>query len=273
MFGKGGWLRRVASLADAAAAKQETPSPPIVRLARPEDYDRILDLGRDAFRHDPAFLYFVGAKDKEVTEGGLSEAKEAQLRSLLEVLLKSVLYLKGRITAVVDPSQDKILAAVLWLPPNKRVELQQFRLLLQSGILGIVKNWGLSTLLRTRIEWLDAAHTTFVEMYKRKGITKESADDSWFLLSAMIDPLSEHRGFMSLLMEDAFANGPNDSFTLVATTARLKDQYASFGYDLLSTYKVGEGKADCRGLPASGKEAVGVDCYAMVKWAPGLTLL
>jgi hypothetical protein len=200
--------------------------------------------------------------------------------------LKSVLYLKGRITAVVDPSQDKILAAALWLPPNKRVELQQFRLLLQSGILGIVKNWGLSTLLvsqrtnspqrpfpdnwplllqRTRIEWLDAAHTTFVEMYKRKGITKESADDSWFLLSAMIDPLSEHRGFMSLLMEDAFANGPNDSFTLVATTARLKDQYASFGYDLLSTYKVGEGKADCRGLPASGKEAVGVDCYAMVK--------
>jgi hypothetical protein len=66
MFGKGGWLRRVASLADAAAAKQETPSPPIVRLARPEDYDRILDLGRDAFRHDPAFLYFVGAKDKKV---------------------------------------------------------------------------------------------------------------------------------------------------------------------------------------------------------------
>ena len=204
------------------------------------------------------------------------------------MLLKSALYLKGRVTVVVDPSQDKILAAALWLPPNKRIELQQFRLLLQSGILGILKNWGLTTLMvcwrwngfqhpfpdnrsfplpsqRTRIEWLDAAHTIFVEMYKKKGITKESADDSWFLLSAMVDPLSEHRGFIALLMEDAFANGPNDSFTLVATTPRLKDQYASFGYDLLSTYKVGEGKVDCRGLPASGKEAVGVDCYAMVK--------
>ena len=68
MFGKGGWLRRVANLADAAAAEQDIPSPPHVRLARPEDHDQILDLGRDAFRHDPAFLYFVGVKEKEVRD-------------------------------------------------------------------------------------------------------------------------------------------------------------------------------------------------------------
>ena len=102
-------------------------------------------------------------------------------------------------------------------------------------------------------------------MYKKKGITKESADDSWFLLSAMVHPQSENRGCIPLIMEDAFANGPNDTFTLVATTPRSRDQYACFGYDILSTYKVGEGKVNSRGLPASGKEAVGVDCYAMVK--------
>lgn len=101
--------------------------------------------------------------------------------------------------------------------------------------------------------------------YKAR-LVKRPVDDSWYLLALAIEPKNQHRGFMRLLMDDAFAHAPNDTFTLAATTEHSKKLFFRFGFEVLSPYRLGRGRVSSDGLRDENTDLrAGVECFAMIK--------
>jgi hypothetical protein len=46
-----------------------------------------------------------------------------------------------------DGCKPEIVAAAFWNPPNRRIELYHVFMLLKSGVLAVLANWGLNGLL------------------------------------------------------------------------------------------------------------------------------
>ncbi|KIM42276.1 hypothetical protein M413DRAFT_444707 [Hebeloma cylindrosporum] len=103
------------------------------------------------------------------------------------------------------------------------------------------------------------------KLFKNKGI-KKSPDDSWYLQMIFTDPGYQGKGLMSKLVREAFAHSPEGIFTLEATTPKSRDQYAHLGFELPTPIKFGRGKADGRGVTASGDDANGLEIWAMAKY-------
>lgn len=243
-----------------------TPSKPTIRLATPEDYDRITVLAHAAFVGDPVFHYF-GSLRKHLDP--VTDVKESEnLRRFLRFLLNTCTLSGGRITVALSKNageEDKVVAAAFWLPPNKRLALWKVPTLIRAGVIPILKRWGLAGLMRIGFEYLDSSHAALEKGYKGKG-SKESPDASWYLQLIMTDPEYQGQGMMSSLVREAFAHAPNSIFTLESTTSKSRDQYLHLGFEIVSTLKLGKGKVDKTGIPASGESATGVECYSMVKW-------
>lgn len=163
-------------------------------------------------------------------------------------------------------SQEVIAAAAYWMPPHKRLALWKVNSLVRSGVIKVLRRWGLTALMRIGFEYQNASKAAMAAGYKANAV-KESPNASWYLQLLMTDPAFEGQGFMSALVRDAHANAaPSAKFTLEATTAASRDRYSHLGYELVKTLKLGEGKVDASGIPATGKDAVGVECYSMVNW-------
>lgn len=94
------------------------------------------------------------------------------------------------------------------------------------------------------------------------------------------------QGIMSLIVREAFEHAPHATYILEGTTTKSRDQYIHLGFEVLLRFsfilpenlnvkflgyknltpiKFGAGKADARGIAASGKDAVGVEIWGMAK--------
>lgn len=51
-------------------------------------------------------------------------------------------------------SEGRIVGMAQWLPPNKRLALWHIKTLYNSGIVGMLKEWGLSGLLVSRFQFI-----------------------------------------------------------------------------------------------------------------------
>ncbi|EAU87941.2 hypothetical protein CC1G_01588 [Coprinopsis cinerea okayama7 len=241
---------------------------PYVRLAEPEDFDQVVEVAHNAFVHDPMELYVSGVK--EITEDGLFEKDSNNLRTWLSFLLKMCVAVGGRVTVVVDASlpkikgRERVCAAAYWLPPNKRPSALQISILLKSGIWEAYRGWGVKGIYRACIEYLTVCDKTMKKAYRARGLRTPVAD-SWYLLHMMTDPKFQGRGYMSMVIREAFSHAPDAMFTLEASTPKSRDRYAHLGYEIAAPFVIGRGKVGANGLPAKGKEATGVEGHAMLK--------
>ncbi|KIJ53372.1 hypothetical protein M422DRAFT_222715 [Sphaerobolus stellatus SS14] len=240
-----------------------------VRVAGPEDLDNIVKLGTEAFLHDALMNYF-GSLRELLPKDTESLGKE-NLQKFQYFILTSAILSGGRVTVAVIPDEDgkeKIASAAIWLPPNKRVTLWQPWKLIQSGVVALIKAWGLfKTVKRLGIEFSDGSHNGQKVGFKQKGIAG-SVDNSWYLLLVMTDPEHQNQGLMGMLVREAYKNAPEDIFSLDATSAKSRDQYTHLGFEVIKPLVFGKGIVNAEGLEAAGENAIGVTCYSMIKTPP-----
>ncbi|KAJ3514271.1 hypothetical protein NLJ89_g2463 [Agrocybe chaxingu] len=237
---------------------------PYVRVATLDDLDEFVKVANRAFLHDPAFNYTGNLKtliDPEV------DGEEYRRRGNLHLFLaKSCFLAGGRVTVVVDPENNgRIAAGALWLPPRKRLAVSQLHLLFKAGFGLILKQWKLTGFQRMVIEYHEGSEKKLKRCFKEKG-AKESPEDAWYVQQIFTDPEYQGKGLMSTLMREAFANAPEATFCLEASTAKSRDQYARLGFENPIPIPMGVGKCNSSGLRATGKDAAGVEIYAMGRW-------
>ena len=143
-----------------------TSSTPTIRLATPDDYDRITTLAHAAFVGDPVFHYFGSLRKVSLSQpqrspytkalpqqhlDPVTDVKESDnLRRFVRFLLNICCLSKGRITVALSKNageEDKVVAAAFWLPPNKRVALWKVPTLIRAGVIPMLKRWGLAGLM------------------------------------------------------------------------------------------------------------------------------
>lgn len=81
----------------------------------------------------------------------IDSAGSRDLHQFTAFLLRACHLTGGRITVVAKPAEgneaeEKIVAAALWLPPNKRIALWHVLTLLRSRIVTVLSRWGLTAL-------------------------------------------------------------------------------------------------------------------------------
>ncbi|PPR06494.1 hypothetical protein CVT26_004582 [Gymnopilus dilepis] len=232
---------------------------PHIRLATPLDFDELADVALRAFIEDPVMNYFGSVK--KILEIDTDVKESADRRQFYVFLLRACHYVGGRITVAVDKpegaAKERVLAAALWLPPRKRLAAWMLPTMLKSGMFSVLKGWGWTG-------FVESVEKTMHHIFKSKGV-KTSPDDSWYLQLAFSDPPQQGKGFMSRLVREQFAHAPDDIYTLEATTAKSRDQYAHFGFGDTTAVPLGKGKVDSRGVATVGELATGIECWAMVK--------
>ncbi len=62
-------------------------------------------------------------------------------------MLKACFLISGRVTVVVEPDENKIVACGIWLPPRNRLSIWKVSTLFRSGVISVLKRWGLTGLL------------------------------------------------------------------------------------------------------------------------------
>ncbi|KAJ3508421.1 hypothetical protein NLJ89_g5760 [Agrocybe chaxingu] len=220
---------------------------PYVRPATLDDLDEFVKAANRAFLHDPVFNYFANLKqfvDPEV------DAEEY----------------RGHVTVVVDPANNgRIVGGALWMPPRKRMAAWKLHLLFKSGFGKVLKQWGLGGLSKMVIGYQSVSEKKMKKCFEEKGV-QESPKEAWYVQLIFTDPDYQGRGLMSKLMRDAFAKAPEATFCLEASTAKSRDLYAHLGFENPIPIPVGVGLCNSSGLRATGKDAAGVEAYAMGRW-------
>jgi len=203
----------------------------------------------------------------------------ADLRAFFLFVFKAGFLVRGRITVMVDPArsdsegsinseEERIAACAMWLPPRTRLAIWMVPTIVKAGVIPVLKRWGLTGLLRIAFEYQPRSESTMHTLFKKKGL-KMPPNDSWYLQQIFTDTEYQGKGMMSKLVRDAFAHSPESTFTLEATTPKSRDQYAHMGFELPTPIKLGKGRADRRGVAASGSDASGLEIWAMAKWPAG----
>ncbi|KAF9054048.1 hypothetical protein BJ165DRAFT_681776 [Panaeolus papilionaceus] len=257
-------------MADTAEPATEGVQPRklYVRLGNLQDVEAIQDIFTRSFENDPIINYFRHG----VTEG-LSEKEWKQNRTFFGFIVKSTLLLKGRLTVVIDPeakgedgSEGKVVAAACWLPPGKRLSFGTPVVAVKSGLFGCIKSWGWGGFGRFSLIYPDKTHDGMHRCFKEMGHAKSNIEKTWYLLMTATNPTHQGRGCLSLLVREAFANAPDQIFTLEATTAKSRDQYLHLGYAQPTSIHIGKGKVNETGLADKGEKATGFSIYALAKW-------
>ncbi|KAF9559018.1 hypothetical protein CPC08DRAFT_818980 [Agrocybe pediades] len=238
-----------------------------VRLATPEEYGKIAEISMLSFANDPLLNYLVGATEPFDMKD--SKAVEARM-ALQSFFVNAVAINEGRITVVVD-ERENIRAGCLWLPPQRRLSKWDVQSLYNAGMLSVLQKCGLGTYRRIFSDYEAPSEVSTKECYEACG-SKESPMDSWYLQMTFTHPEHQGKKYLSLLLREAFAYAPDCAFTLESTTPHSRDRYEHLGFEARlfrskpTLIIIGKGKANAKGLPASGEDATGLESWAMVKW-------
>ncbi|KAJ6608898.1 acyl-CoA N-acyltransferase [Mycena sp. CBHHK59/15] len=242
------------------------PSGASVRVATVADLDELAAMNQRAFISSPPQTYFSAATAPLTTD-----AKDAKRRAnqtkFIRFLIRRSWSLNARITVAVIPGEngkDKIVGATIWRPPitgdNKSPSILSSLLM---GLFSVLINWGAGVMTRISDLVQSSEHVIGDGYTERKLVG--TPDDSWYLQLAGVDPEFQGKGYMSMLLQEAFKHAPNATFTLEATTPRSRDVYKHFGFEVVKEVTVGKGKVDALGVVASGDAATGFPIYPMIK--------
>ncbi|KAJ3569016.1 hypothetical protein NP233_g5324 [Leucocoprinus birnbaumii] len=239
-----------------------------IRVAREDDYEEVSDVIVESFLHDPLYNYYAALKDFIPRDRGTKE--KDNLRRWSSYLLNLCNLAGGRVTVLVEHSgekEERIVGVAEWLPPYCRPGFWDFKLMLKAGLIGMIRAWGITGLMRSGFEWLDdGSEQKMLKEFRQQGYG--NAEEAWYLLQIAVRPECQGRvvqGYMSKLLQEAFEHAPNAVFTTDATSAKARDRYKHFGYEVVGVLTVGKGKCDTQGLEAKGDDAAGVNSYSLVR--------
>ncbi|KAK7438758.1 hypothetical protein VKT23_017889 [Stygiomarasmius scandens] len=241
---------------------------PRIRIATILDLDELAAMNQKAFINSPPQTFFANLRSPLTIDARDKKPRNNQTQ-FLKFLIRRSFSLDARITVVIvtdsDSGKDKIVASTIWRPPITPGSKKNPSMLsaIRLGLLGIVANWGLSVMGRIS-EMVQASESVFDEEYKTRKIAG-SPESSWYLQLAGTDPAYQGKGYMSMLLREAFHHAPNSVFTLEATTPRSRDMYQHFGFKVIKEVTVARGKVDSSGLVASGDSTTGFPIYPMIK--------
>jgi len=262
-------------MSDAHCARKAS-----VRLALPSELPLVSHVLTRAFACDPAMNWFGSVKDMIPDHNSTSRSAVKTMERLnhfMTYLCKMTLMIGGIITIVVvhgedkgtgtedDPSTNEIIvAATLWLKPGQKVD---------SSVWNIVRSHPWKLLLGWRWNGLKRILFDFAPKVERaldKSFQSRPGDikpiDSWHLLLIAVDPDHEGRGYCSLIMRDGFTRTSPYPVHLEATTAKSRDVYYHFKFEVDEELAFGKGQVDANGVAAKGQKATGYLEWVMTKW-------
>ncbi|RDX44026.1 hypothetical protein OH76DRAFT_1409523 [Lentinus brumalis] len=197
-----------------------------------------------------------------------------------EALLKLTVLVGGVVTVVVVPRTDakdeagastikdkekpdeEVVAVCLWLPPGKTLDVGPITVF-RSGLLKVLRGWGFGGVKRVLFEFSPAVEHSLEKSFKARGLERL---DSWHLLTVVVDPDHQKKGYSSMLMEEGFRRTSPKPVHLEATTPASRDIYARYGFEIDEVHHFGVGKVDKNGVKAKGEAATGFPEWIMTKW-------
>ncbi|KAJ7191864.1 hypothetical protein GGX14DRAFT_480875 [Mycena pura] len=242
-----------------------------IRVATVADLDELAAMNQRAFLSSPPQSYFSGA-NAPLTTDRKDEKRRNNQTTFLRFLIRRSWSLGARITVVVIPGigesgTDRIIAATIWRPPVTGDSKPPSMLsALWMGLFSVLMNWGIGAMTRIS-DLVQSSEHVLGDGYAERKLPG-TPEDSWYLQLAGVDPDFQGKGYMSMLLQEAFRNAPNATFTLEATTPRARDVYKHYAFDVTQVVRevvVGKGKVDALGVNASGDAATGFPIYPMIK--------
>ncbi|RPD54351.1 hypothetical protein L226DRAFT_494445 [Lentinus tigrinus ALCF2SS1-7] len=256
-----------------------------VRLARPNEYAAVTRVLTRAFAKDPAMNWYgcvTALVDDIDSPTPKAERTMQNLSWFQEALVRATILVGGVVTVVAIPqsggqvetlnghgskgtetSNEEIVAVSLWLPPGKTLDMGPITVF-RSGILKVLRGWGLKGVKRVLLEFSPAVEGTLERSFKAHGHDRL---DSWHLLEVVVDPNHQKKGYSSLLMEEGFRRASRKPVHLEATTEVNREIYARYGFEVDEVHQFGVGQVDKNGIKAQGEAATGYPEWIMTKWS------
>ncbi|KAJ7278293.1 hypothetical protein C8J57DRAFT_1306389 [Mycena rebaudengoi] len=238
-----------------------------VRIATVADLDELATMNQRAFIESPPQTYFSGA-NAPLTTDKKDAKRRADQTKFLKFLIRRSWSLGARITVVVVPTgkdgDEKIIGSTIWRPPiNGNSKSPSMLSSLRMGMFSVLVSWGVGAIARIS-DLIQSSEHVLSDGYKGRKLAG-TPDDSWYLQLAGVDPEFQGKGCMTILLQEAFKNAPDATFTLEATTPRSREVYKHFGFEVVNEVTVGKGKVNAHGLVSSGDSATGFPIYPMIK--------
>ncbi|KAF7340803.1 N-acetyltransferase domain-containing protein [Mycena sanguinolenta] len=238
-----------------------------IRVATVADLDELAAMNQRAFISSPPQTYFSGA-NAPLTMDSKDEKRRNNQTRFLKFLIRRSWSLGARITVAVIPGgengADRIVGATIWRPPitgeNKSPSMLSA---LRMGLFSVLVSWGISAMTRIS-DLVQSSEHVLEDGYASRNLPG-TPEDSWYLQLAGVDPDFQGKGYMSMLLQEAFKHAPDATFTLEATTPRSRDVYKHYAFEVVREVVVGKGKVDGLGVNASGDAATGFPIYPMIK--------
>ncbi|KAK7063635.1 N-acetyltransferase domain-containing protein [Favolaschia claudopus] len=238
-----------------------------IRVATVADLDELAAMNQCAFISSPPQTYFSGATSV-LTTHSKDEHRRNNQTSFLKFLIRRSWSMGARITVVVVPvgenGTSRIVGATIWRPPiNGDFKSPSMLSALRMGLFSVLMNWGIGAIPRIS-DLVQSGEHVLEDGYAERKLPG-SPKDSWHLQLAGVDPGFQGKGYMSMLLQDAFQHAPKAIFTLEATTPGSRDIYKHYAFEVVREVMVGKGKVDALGVSASGDAATGFPIYPMIK--------
>lgn len=256
-----------------------------VRPAEPKDYDEAAWAMTRPFVRDPAVNWYGCVKemfDEDVDARTISphtlntlpkEAKHVvqKLYTFQRALLEATVLAGGLVTVAVIPEpagdgeqtpREVIAAVTLWLKPGQSMDFSVMTTI-RSGLWKLFFTWGLTSVRRLQKEFGPAVERSLEKTFAAHNMDRW---DSWHLLQTCVDPQYEGKGLCGLMMRDGFERSNPKPVHLESTTAKSRDIYAHYGFEIDEEHQFGQGAVDARGVAAKGSAATGYPEWVMTKW-------
>ncbi|RDX42374.1 hypothetical protein OH76DRAFT_1362923 [Lentinus brumalis] len=253
-----------------------------VRVAKPSDNAAVTRVLTRAFAKDPAMNWYGGVTKLVEDINSPSPTDARSMRNLSwfqEALVRLTVLVDGVVTVVAIPRTDtkanppagtttgedtpdeEIVAVSLWLPPGKTLDVGPVTVF-RSGLLKVLTGWGYGGVKRVLFEFSPAVERSLEKSFKARGLERL---ESWHLLTVVVDPDHQKKGYSSMLMEEGFRRTSPKPVHLEATTPANRDIYAHLGFEIDEVHQFGVGQVDKDGIRAKGEAATGYPEWIMTK--------
>ncbi|VDB86619.1 unnamed protein product [Peniophora sp. CBMAI 1063] len=245
------------------ASSQSTPAH--IRKATKADLNELSLVLARSFARDPFYNWIKGATHM-ISSANTQDPKELKALEQFRYLQWSLAHLfmsRGEVDVVVIhvDGRQKIVASTAWVGPGKSTDItivQMLRMRLDK----VYRAWGLGAFKRMLADYVPRTEKAAEQAFKDQG---KVSTDAWHLLNVSTDPDYEGRGYTSMMLRARFKAIGSLPVYLEASNPKARDIYLHYGFQLVETVILGEGKVDADGLTVRGEKATGTPDFVMIK--------
>ncbi|KZV69029.1 hypothetical protein PENSPDRAFT_652717 [Peniophora sp. CONT] len=246
-------------------ASSQTTAARIRRATKADLKELSLVLAR-SFARDPCYNWIKGAthmiSSANTKDDG--ELKALEHMRYTQWSMARLYLLCGEVDVVVAQvmGREKIVACTCWVQPGKTADPTPLYLL-RMRVFRVWRAWGSNSIKNVILDYLPRTHKVTEQALQARGMELK---DTWYLGIVATDPDYEGRGYTSMMVRERFKTIGSRAVHLETSTTKARGIYEHYGFQVVDTVVVGEGKVDSDGLFAHGEKATGVTNFIMVKW-------